>query len=232
LRNVILGAVIEAVTIDAHGVLLLPDTAAIRTVLEPFSCEPDDEICWKAHYRMVRLLDHQANPDWPMMNRSYAEALGVRASDRDAAGAVLADAVYLGTAWIPAPGAVQALVRLVANGYGAAVISNTAHGELAQLLAKTNMCTVNGEPVAVAAIVDSQVIGIEKPDPRPFLIALDALGVSPSNCVHIGDSVHSDVVGAQGVGMNVVHVDPLDRCDDHSHEHSASFEEFVLHLID
>jgi putative hydrolase of the HAD superfamily len=94
------------------------------------------------------------------------------------------------------------------------------------------MCTVNGEPVAVAAIVDSQVIGIEKPDPRPFLIALDALGVSPSNCVHIGNSVHSDVVGAQGVGMNVVHVDPLDRCDDHSHEHSASFEEFVLHLID
>jgi putative hydrolase of the HAD superfamily len=223
--------VINAVTIDAHGVLLLPDPDAIRGVLNDFSCEPDDETCWRAHYQMVRLLDQLARPDWPTMNRSFAQALGVRQSALDDAGALLAEEVYLGTSWIPALGASSSLARLVNGGYGAAVVSNTVHGELAQLMARTKLCSVDGELVNVAAIVDSQIIGIEKPDPRPFLLALEALGESPENCVHVGDSLHSDVVGAIAVGMAAIHIDPLNLCDDHYHAHAPSFEEFVTELI-
>jgi putative hydrolase of the HAD superfamily len=223
--------VITAVTIDAHGVLLLPDPDAIRNVLEEFSCEPSDETCSKAHYEMVRLLDQMTNPDWPTMNSSFAQALGVRASVRDDAGSVLAKKVYLGTSWIPAPGAAGALARLVDGGYGAAVVSNTVHGELAETLARVQLCALSGELVRVAAIVDSSVIGIEKPDPRPFLLALEALGVNPSNCVHVGDSLHSDVVGAIGVGMSAFHVDPLRLCTDLGHEHAESFEVFVAELL-
>jgi len=69
---------IRAVTIDAHGVLLLPDPEAIRAVLKAFSCEPDDATCWKAHYQMIQLLDQMTHDDWPYMNRSFAQALGVR----------------------------------------------------------------------------------------------------------------------------------------------------------
>jgi putative hydrolase of the HAD superfamily len=223
--------VISAVTIDAHGVLLLPDPEAIRVVLSDFSCEPDDETCWRAHYQMVRLLDQMAHPDWPTMNRSFAQALGVRQSGLDDAGAILAEKVYLGTSWIPAPGASTSLARLVRYGYGAAVVSNTVHGELAQLMTKTRLCSVDGELVNVAAIIDSQLIGIEKPDPRPFLMALEALGESPPNCIHVGDSLHSDVVGAIGVGMAAMHIDPLNLCDDHSHAHAPSFGDFVTELI-
>jgi FMN phosphatase YigB (HAD superfamily) len=218
---------IRAVTIDAHGVLLLPDPEVIRAVLQPFSCEPDDTTCWNAHYEMVRLLDLMTDPDWPTMNRSFAEALGVRSSEQDAAGEVLAAKVYLGTSWVPAPGASAGLARLVAGGIGAAVVSNTVHGELAQLLARTKLCSVSGDPVLVAAIIDSQTIGIEKPDPRPFLFALEALGESPTNCVHVGDSLHSDVIGAIAVGMAAIHIDPLEVCDDDSHGHSLSFGDFV-----
>ena len=218
-------------TIDAHGVLLLPDPEAIRVVLEEFSCEPDDATCWKAHYEMVRLLDQMVHPDWPTMNRNFAQALGVRPSGQDAAGAVLAEKVYLGTSWIPAPGASSALARLTAAGFGAAVVSNTVHGELAQLMKRTNLCAVGGDLVPVAAIIDSHIIGIEKPDPRPFLFALEALGESPASYVHVGDSLHSDVVGAIGVGMAAIHIDPLNLCDDHNHGHSPSFEDFVNELI-
>ena len=94
---------IRAVTIDAHGVLLLPDPEAIRTVLTEFSCEPDDATCWKAHYQMIRLLDQMTHHDWPFMNRSFAQALGVRQTSQVGAGAILAERVYLGTSWIPAP---------------------------------------------------------------------------------------------------------------------------------
>jgi putative hydrolase of the HAD superfamily len=223
--------VIRAVTIDAHGVLLLPDPEAIRVTLAEFSCEPDDQVCWTAHYQMVRLLDQLPHPDWPTMNRSFAQALGVRPSLKDEAGQKLANTVYLGTSWIPAPGAASALARIVDQGFGAAVVSNTVHGELAELLRTTKLCSVGGNLIAVAAIIDSHVTGIEKPDPRPFLSALEALGVDASECVHVGDSLHSDVAGAINVGMRPVHIDPLTLCDDLTHEHSSSLEEFVNQLM-
>jgi putative hydrolase of the HAD superfamily len=221
----------RAVTVDAHGVLLLPDPVAIRTVLSEFDCEPDDTTCARAHYRMVRLLDQTHDPVWPKMNRAYAEALGVAPQDQDAAGAILASKVYLGTSWVPAPGAAQALAQLVASGYKVAVVSNTEHGEIAEVLEQTNVCSVNGESTRVAAVIDSNVIGVAKPDPRPFELAFAALGESASTCIHVGDSLHSDVVGARGVGMEVVHIDPIELCDDNDHRHLASFATFVAELL-
>lgn len=210
---------------------MLPDPGVIRGILKDFSCEPDNGTCWRAHYEMVRLLDLQVQPDWPTMNRRFANALGVAPSDQDAAGAKLAEKVYLGTSWIPAPGATAALAQLIAAGIGAAVVSNTVHGELSALLERVELCSVDGNHQRVAAIIDSQVIGIEKPDPRPFLLALEALGESPARAVHVGDSLHSDVVGAMGVGMRAIHIDPLNFCNAKGHDHARTFEAFVEELI-
>jgi putative hydrolase of the HAD superfamily len=165
------------------------------------------------------------------MNRSFAEALGVAPTEQDEAGAMLAAKVYLGTSWIPAPGASAALARLSEYGVRAAVVSNTVHGELSEMLSEVGICGVGGDLAPVVAIIDSHTIGIEKPDPRPFLMALDALGEHATNVVHVGDSLHSDVVGALGVGMSVVHIDPCDLCDDHRHDHSSSFAAFVDDVI-
>jgi putative hydrolase of the HAD superfamily len=222
---------IRAVTVDAHGVLLLPDPVAIRSVLNTFNCEPDDTTCAIAHYRMVRLLDLMHDPDWATMNRSYAQALGVSSSDQDAAGEILASKVYLGTSWVPAPGAADALARLVASGYGVAVVSNTEHGEIVDVLARTNLCSVEGGGTKVAAVIDSNVVGIAKPDPRPFEMAFAALNESAATCIHVGDSLHSDVVGARGVGMHVVHVDPIALCTENDHRHTSSFAAFVSELL-
>jgi putative hydrolase of the HAD superfamily len=222
---------VRAVTVDAHGVLLLPDPDVIRAVLEVYSCAPDDEDCWNAHYQMMRILDQMTHDDWPYLNRSFAEALGVRQSKQDEAGAILAEKVYLGTAWIAAPGAASALAHLVARGFGAAVISGTLNGDIAQTLLNAGICSEGGDFTHVAAVVDSQKLGVAKPDPRPFQVALNALDESSANCVHAGDSLRKDVVGALGVGMSAIHIDPLHVCVDDQHGHFSSFAQFVGDLV-
>jgi HAD superfamily hydrolase (TIGR01549 family) len=50
-------------------------------------------------------------------------------------------------------------------------------------------------------IILSEEVNIRKPDPRIFLLAVEALGLSPAECLFTGDSYSSDVVGAKGAGM-------------------------------
>lgn len=74
--------------------------------------------------------------------------------------------------------------------------------------------------VRVDAILDSSVVGFDKPDPRFFRAALDRLHVAASRAVHVGDAVPADVRGAQAAGILAVHYDPYDDCDDPGdHEH-------------
>lgn len=56
----------------------------------------------------------------------------------------------------------------------------------------------------VDAVVLSADVGAYKPDPRPFLAALDRLGVPPAAALFVGDSLAADVAGARNVGMRTV----------------------------
>lgn len=49
--------------------------------------------------------------------------------------------------------------------------------------------------------VYAQDIGIEKPDPRTFQIAVERAGCSLDQLLHVGDSLETDVEGAQAVGV-------------------------------
>lgn len=52
----------------------------------------------------------------------------------------------------------------------------------------------------------SDEVGAPKPDPRPFLAALEPLGVAPDEALHVGDLRRTDVAGARGVGMRTVRI--------------------------
>lgn len=52
--------------------------------------------------------------------------------------------------------------------------------------------------------VYAQDIGIEKPDPRTFQISVDRAGCSLDQLLHVGDSLVTDVEGAQAVGARAV----------------------------
>ena len=53
-------------------------------------------------------------------------------------------------------------------------------------------------------IVISGELGVAKPDARPFQVATDALGVRGRSVWHVGDSLASDVAGANSAGLTSV----------------------------
>lgn len=53
-------------------------------------------------------------------------------------------------------------------------------------------------------IVISEDVGVTKPDPKIFAIALERIGAKPHETVFIGDNWANDIVGATAVGMAAV----------------------------
>jgi len=58
-------------------------------------------------------------------------------------------------------------------------------------------------------VIDSQLVGFEKPDPRIFQAALERLDVLPAEALYVGDIYEVDVVGSRRAGMDVILLDPL-----------------------
>jgi putative hydrolase of the HAD superfamily len=56
-------------------------------------------------------------------------------------------------------------------------------------------------------IVVSGDVGVGKPDPLPFRMLLDRLGVPPSHAVMVGDNPERDLVGARAAGVTAVWID-------------------------
>ena len=69
-------------------------------------------------------------------------------------------------------------------------------------------CGAIVEAVAAAAGVRPVVVG--KPEPHLFQVALQRLGLPPQAAVMVGDSIHSDIRGAQGVGLPTIWIAPPD----------------------
>jgi putative hydrolase of the HAD superfamily len=59
-------------------------------------------------------------------------------------------------------------------------------------------------------VVDSHVVGVEKPDPGIFRIAMERMSVSPDTAVYVGDVPAVDVAGARAAGLTPVLLDRHD----------------------
>ena len=99
------------------------------------------------------------------------------------------------------PGAEAALALLGGSGARAAVISNS-NGSVRSILEALGLAG------SLDFVIDSSEVGVEKPDPRIFRLALDRAGIRPDEAVYIGDLYSVDVVGARAVGMDAVLLDP------------------------
>ena len=54
------------------------------------------------------------------------------------------------------------------------------------------------------------MVGLVKPDPRIFHLALGRLGIAPEQAVMVGDSPSADVAGARAAGARAALLDPFD----------------------
>ena len=57
-------------------------------------------------------------------------------------------------------------------------------------------------------VIDSAIVGYEKPDPRIFEQGLRQSGARPERTLHVGDLYHADVTGARAAGLHAVLLDP------------------------
>ena len=53
-------------------------------------------------------------------------------------------------------------------------------------------------------VIESAVVGIRKPDPRIFLLGVEALGLKPEEATVVGDSLDKDIIPAQETGCQTV----------------------------
>jgi len=88
----------------------------------------------------------------------------------------------------------------------------------------------------VDELVVSGEVGVSKPDPIIFRVALDRLGVTPEETVMVGDSWTADVEGARAAGIRAIWFNPTgsappDRRSDVEQLNSLEPTEEVLRVI-
>lgn len=97
----------------------------------------------------------------------------------------------------PRPGAVETIAELRSRGLKLGLIS---------------VCSEDVPDVwdetAFAGLFHSTVfscsVGMRKPDPRIYRLALDELGVAPGEAVFVGDGANDELAGAERAGMRAV----------------------------
>jgi HAD superfamily hydrolase (TIGR01509 family) len=99
------------------------------------------------------------------------------------------------------PNLPPALTRLREQGLQLVVVSNSDGTVEAKLSAV-------GLRDLLHSVVDSAVVGSEKPDRGIFEHALRLAKSRPERTLHVGDLYHADVIGARGAGLHAVLLDP------------------------
>ncbi len=92
----------------------------------------------------------------------------------------------------PDPEALELLSRLRSQGLILGMLSNAPKR-------LNDLCQRMG--LALDLIVTSEEVGVEKPDPAIFRVALNKAGVKPEEAVCVGDDYNNDVQGAERTGV-------------------------------
>jgi putative hydrolase of the HAD superfamily len=220
---------VDLALFDAGGVLLLPEvTEAIEALCNfvPVSARDLD----RAHYAGMAAVDeemrHMQLGPGGLTGAMWAGALRdrYRSAKLEALGIAgpcpppLEPHLFESPWTRVAPGSIEILRAIGELGISIAVVSNAAGTVEAELKA-AGICQVGaGEGVCVAAVIDSTVVGVAKPDPRIFSFALEATAIGPERGIFIGDSVAIDLHGATLAGIRGVHFDPYGFCAAADHQ--------------
>ena len=136
---------------------------------------------------------------WVEVFSDVLKAAGINGDTKGYATA-MCDAFLLAEDFYLDDEALPTLRSLKRQGYLIGVISNAPKG-LAATLEKFGLLP------ELDVVVGSQDVGIEKPDPRIFHLALNKAGVLASEAAYVGDEYVTDVKAAQAVGMLGIFLD-------------------------
>jgi putative hydrolase of the HAD superfamily len=212
-----LGAELDAVLFDAGGVMLVPDPLTIGPALAPFGGTTDIGALVRGHYVAMRAhagSDEDGPGRWLDALRAFVAAVGVPDERADEAMGAMVRVFGHRTWRFPLVETIIAMERMRDLGTPMGVVSN-ADGQIEGILLHQLCCQVGpGGGVPVDVIVDSGIVGVEKPDPAVFAPALEVLAglgaTDPSRIGFVGDSAVYDVEGARNAGLLPLLLDPYD----------------------
>lgn len=102
--------------------------------------------------------------------------------------------------WRPYDDVVPAFERLSERGIRIGLISNWDR-RLAGIFTGLGLGSL------LDVIISSAEVGLRKPDPRIFELALSRVCAEPGEAAHVGDHLYADVLGAEAAGMTPVLID-------------------------
>ena len=127
--------------------------------------------------------------------RAICASLGATVGEAEIARAVTIRRDFTIQALSPRHGTVEALTRLRDRGLALALISDCCEA-----------VSEVWKSVPIASYIDASIlscrVGVRKPDLRIYRLACDALGLTASTCLYIGDGGSHELTGAQRAGMD------------------------------
>ena len=190
-----------AILFDAGGTLVLQDPESLSSLL---GIPIDPDAAFEAHYRTMaefstlKLAGTDHTWDWWL--EQYFSRLGHPAPAE--AGPAIRRGFGLWK-WV-IPGVGDTLKALRDKGVRIAVVSNSDGSVEGSL-------TEGGINHLFELTIDSEVVGVKKPDPAIFELTLDRMELEPHQTWYVGDSEFHDVGGAEAAGLaKAVLVDPFD----------------------
>jgi HAD superfamily hydrolase (TIGR01549 family) len=190
---------VQALFFDVGNTLLFPNRAIIFASLHERRIFPPEmllqQIEREVKCQFDSLVETHASVDhgfWHLYYTRLLAELGLKEQDicQD-----LVSRTRISRNWCDIhPGTRDVLLRLGQN-YRMGVISN-ADGKIAEVL---HHCEIAD---CFESIIDSGIVGAEKPDPLIFQKALESLGVDPADSLYIGDVYSVDYLGATRAGMH------------------------------
>jgi putative hydrolase of the HAD superfamily len=226
----------KAVLLDVGGVFLVPEHERILGAFVRAGFTPDVDFD-RAHYEGARAFPIADELDWPSAWRCYLDgyitACGVPDELREDVHLHLDSEFADAALWLREfPGARAGLRELQATGVRLGIISN-ADGLIGRRLAEHEILQVGPGPgVDVECVIDSGAVGVMKPDPRIFHLALDAMGLDASDAWYVGDMPGIDVVGARGAGLYPVLMDPYSLHLGEDYVRTSSLSELAATIRD
>lgn len=201
---------IETVLLDAGGVLLDLDYAFVRRLLDAQGCAVGESEIARAEAKARAEIHRRVSEGGRSRDawRDYFHIILGHAKLPADGHEVVIDTLWdahqrVGLWTVPIPGALETVGKLQHVGYRLGVVSN-AEGRVERDLAAA------GFDGLFDAIIDSHVVGVEKPDPEIFRIALERVGAKAEATVFVGDVPAVDVAGARAAGIEPVLLDRHD----------------------
>src|SRR5438128_1321832 len=154
--------------LDVGGVLLLPAFEPVAETLGAVGFAPERERLDLAHYTAIKAVDDWSDDEFLIRYSSaYARALAAPEELQESAEVALRALFAVPGAWTKIiESSIIALRSVVDLRVPMAIVSNT-HGDMAERLPALGICQVGDGPhVCVEAILDSEAVGVSKPDPR------------------------------------------------------------------